>query len=183
MDDISKHPWGEQFPHLTLNQRTFLAAFSEVGTIVRAAESSGIARASHYQWLTDPVYRRAFEHAKREAADPLEAEARRRAVEGIKKLIFYKGEICGWEMQYSDSLMVTLLKGADPEKFADRTKTDITARPTYDSPPSSDVTILDVMTPQELSDFGKRMRELAASKGSAKVIEAGEPEEKSSPDE
>jgi hypothetical protein len=57
MEDTSKHPfaWGEQFPHLTLNQRTFLAAFSEVGTIVRAAESSGIARANHYTWLSDPA--------------------------------------------------------------------------------------------------------------------------------
>ena len=153
---------------------------SEVGTVVRAAESSGIGRANHYQWLTDPVYRRAFEHAKREAADSLEAEARRRAVEGVRKPIFYKGEICGWETLYSDSLMVTLLKGNDPEKFADRTKTDFRARTTYDSPPSSDVTILDVKTPQELADFGRRMRELAASKASAKVIEAGgELEEKS----
>ena len=140
MEDKSLHPWGEQFPHLTLNQRTFLAAFSEVGTIVRAAESSGIARANHYKWLTDPVYRRAFEHAKREAADSLEAEARRRAVDGIKKPIFYKGEICGWETLYSDSLMVTSLKGNDPEKFAERTKTDFRASTTYDSPPASDVT-------------------------------------------
>jgi hypothetical protein len=173
MEDNSKHPWGEQFPHLTLNQRTFLAAFSEVGTIVRAAESSGIARASHYQWLSDPVYRRAFEHAKREAADTLEAEARRRAVEGIKKPVFYKGEICGWEMQYSDSLMTTLLKGNDPEKFADRTKTDFRATPVYDSPPSSTVSVLDVMTPQELADFKKRMLEEEARKASVKVIEAG----------
>jgi hypothetical protein len=183
MEDNSKHPWGEQFPHLTLNQRAFLAAFSEVGTIVRAAESSGIGRASHYQWLTDPVYRRAFEHAKREAADSLEAEARRRAIGGIRKPILYKGEICGWETLYSDSLMVTLLRASDPERFADRTKTDFRASTTYDSPPSSDVTILDVMTPQELADFGKRMRELAGSEASAKVIEAGaEAEEKSSAD-
>jgi len=34
------------------------------------------------------------------------------------------------------------------------------------------------MTPQELADFGNRMRELAASKASTKLIEAGaEPEE------
>jgi len=37
------------------------------------------------------------------------------------------------------------------------------------------------MTPQELADFGNCMRELAASKASTKLIEAGaEPEEKSS---
>jgi hypothetical protein len=36
------------------------------------------------------------------------------------------------------------------------------------------------MTPQELANFGKRMRELAAGKASAKLIEAGaKPEEKS----
>jgi len=183
MEDKSLH-WGEQFPHLTLNQRTFLAEFSEVSIILRAAESSGIARANHYQRLTDPVYRRAFEHAKREAVDSPEAEARRRAVEGVWKPIFYRGEVCGWETLYSDSLMVSLLKANDPERFADRTKTDLHASATYDSPPSTDVTILDVMTPQELADFGKRMRELDASKASTKVIEAGdESEEKSSADE
>jgi len=109
MEDKSLH-WGEQFPHLTLNQRTFLAAFSEVSTILRAAESSGIARCQSLPRLTDPVYRRAFEHAKREAVDSLEAEARRRAVEGVWKPIFYRGEVCGWETLYSDSLMVSLLK-------------------------------------------------------------------------
>jgi len=76
------------------------------------------------------------------------------------------------------------VEGERPERFADRTKTDLHASATYDSPPSTDVTILDVMTPQELADFGKRMRELDASKASTKLIEAGdESEEKSSADE
>ena len=134
-DNESEHPWGDQFPHLTLNQRAFLAAFSEVGTVVGAAESAGVGRASHYAWINDPVYRRAFEHAKWEAADSLEAEARRRAVEGVRKPVFYKGEICGWETHYSDSLMVILFKASDPERFAERTRTDFLATAVYDSPP------------------------------------------------
>jgi hypothetical protein len=76
-------------------------------------------------------------------------------------------------MQYSDSLMVTLLKGNDPEKFAERTKTDFRATAEYDSFPFSTVSVLDVMTPQELADFKRRMLEEEARKASVKVIEAG----------
>ena len=43
--------------------------------------------------------------------DALEAEARRRAVEGVRKPVFYQGVICGWVGEYSDTLLIFLLKG------------------------------------------------------------------------
>ena len=54
-----------------------------------------------------------------EACDALEAEARRRAVEGVRKPIYCQGEICGTVREYSDTLLFFLLKGAMPEKYRD----------------------------------------------------------------
>ena len=56
----------------------FLAAYAECGNITRAAEASGIARRTHYDWLAaDEEYRRLFSEAHEQACDSLEAEARK----------------------------------------------------------------------------------------------------------
>lgn len=44
----------------------------------------------------------------------------RRAHEGVKKAVYYKGKVVGYETEFSDSLMITMLKATDPEKFRDR---------------------------------------------------------------
>ena len=67
--------------------------------------------------------------------DRLEAEARRRAIEGIEKPVFYKGKMCYRDevdpatgerrgtgeplliRKSSDVLLMFLLKGARPEKY------------------------------------------------------------------
>ena len=58
--------------------------------------------------------------ALEEAADVLEAEARRRAVEGVEKGVYYQGEEVGTETVYSDSLLTTLLKAKRADEFAER---------------------------------------------------------------
>lgn len=90
--------------------------------MLRACEVAKVGRSSHYRWLTEnPDYREAFDVAKREAADRLEAEAYRRAVEGVEKPVgWYKGQPGGYVGEYSDKLLVVLLKAAAPEKYADR---------------------------------------------------------------
>jgi hypothetical protein len=81
-----------------------------------------VGRTSHYRWLAqDPDYREAFALAKREAADMLEGEAIRRAVEGVEVPTgWYKGEPGAFITQYSDTLLIFLLKGAFPEKYSDK---------------------------------------------------------------
>ena len=46
-------------------------------------------------------------------------EARRRAVTGIDKPVFFKGEVVGSITKYSDSLLMFLLKAHRPQKFRD----------------------------------------------------------------
>jgi hypothetical protein len=77
------------------------------------------------------AYRDAFRDAKAESGDILETEARRRAVEGVTKPVFGSlgqgmgsGEI-GRVQEYSDTLLIFLMKGAMPEKYRERSSTEI----------------------------------------------------------
>ena len=99
----------------------FLKAFSETGNICKAADIAHINRERHYTWLKcDPDYPKLFDAAEVKAGDTLEAEAVRRAYEGIDEPVFYRGEACGTVRKYSDTLLIFLLKGAKPEKYKER---------------------------------------------------------------
>lgn len=108
----------------------FLAAFEGCGTIRGAAAASGVADTTHYAWLEkDAEYFTRFEAAQRKSAKAMEAEARRRAIEGVRRLKFDKngeplidpatGEPYV-EVQYSDTMLIFLLKCNDPAKFGDK---------------------------------------------------------------
>jgi len=90
--------------------------------VVRACEVSGVGRSSHYRWLEhDPDYREAFDLARQETAHRLEAEAYRRAVEGVEKPVgWYMGQPGGYVREYSDKLLIVLLKATMPDKYASR---------------------------------------------------------------
>lgn len=122
-------------------KRAFLVAFAQCGNVAQAAELAGIHRTTHYDWLgSDPQYAAAFVEAEDEAADRLEQEARRRAVEGVRreKSYYYKGERVGVDVEtdYSDTLLIFLLKGLRPEKYRDNVKQEhageVTVRVVYD---------------------------------------------------
>ena len=113
-----------------IKKEAFLTALGECGIITLAAKVAGIARSTHYAWLKeDPSYPALFIAATEQAADRLEEEARRRAVEGVKKDVYYQGKPCGVVTEYSDTLLIFLLKGAMPEKYKDRISTEVSVRP------------------------------------------------------
>lgn len=103
------------------NQKRFLAAFSVAGSIVIASRWSKVHRQSHYNWMRDDAtYPPRFEAAEKAASRSLEDEAVRRAAHGLKKAVWYKGKVVGYETEFSDSLLLALLKGNNPEKFRER---------------------------------------------------------------
>lgn len=109
-------------------KKAFLAAFAEVGNITRAAELAGVSRAMHYDWLRDdPDYPALFQAADQQACDRLEQEARRRAVEGTLKPVFQGGKKVGVVQEYSDTLLIFLMKGAMPERYKDRVHSEVSA--------------------------------------------------------
>lgn len=105
----------------------FLSELAERGNVTDAARAAGIPRRSAYEWRgADPDFAAAWDAALDEAADTMEREAWRRAIEGVEKPVFGSlggksgsGEI-GRVQEYSDTLLIFLLKGARPEKYRER---------------------------------------------------------------
>jgi hypothetical protein len=132
-----------------LKARAFLAAFRVTASITRAAEAAGIERDLHYRWLKDSKgYAAAFERAREEAGQTLEDEAVRRAHQGIFTPNIWKGQFAYAEsdyipdpetsskklklyklkedakplgvVNYSDQLLMFILKGLKPDKYRER---------------------------------------------------------------
>lgn len=109
-------------------QRPFLRALADTGLVHRALKRAKISHTSvqHY-YKTDADFRTAYDEALQIAADALEAEAVRRARDGVKRIIWWQGTRIGQEQEYSDGLLMFLLKGVRPEKFSDRVNVNMPA--------------------------------------------------------
>lgn len=105
-------------------KRAFLAAYATLGVVTHAAKAAQVGRGAHYSWMNEEgergdEYRAEFKLAMQEANDSLEVEARRRAVAGVDKPIYYKGQLVTTLKLYSDNLLMFLMKAADPARFRD----------------------------------------------------------------
>jgi hypothetical protein len=56
--------------------------------------------------------------------DALEAEARRRALEGWEEPVFFGGVVCGHVQKYDSTLLLLLLKAHRPGKFGDHARVE-----------------------------------------------------------
>lgn len=109
-----------------VKKRLFLEAFRQTGIILAGIRAAGINLRTHYRWLErDVLYAAAFEDAKQEALEILEAEARRRALNGVEKPIYYRGERVGSMQEYSDTLLILLLKAGKPDVYRERFRDEI----------------------------------------------------------
>ena len=96
----------------------FLAAYARCGNVSRATKLAKIGRQSVYNWLdSDPEFKKGFQDANVQACDALELEARRRAVKGTLKPVYQGGVQVGTIREYSDTLLIFLMKGAMPDKY------------------------------------------------------------------
>jgi hypothetical protein len=86
-----------------------------------ACEAAGIGRTTAYEHRErHPDFALAWDEALEDACDLLEAEARRRALEGVEKPVYWQGVVVGTIREYSDTLMTLVLKAHRPEKFRER---------------------------------------------------------------
>src|SRR5205085_11045916 len=100
---------------------SFLAALRDTGNVRAATQAAGIDRSTPYKKRNDDeTFAEAWSEALADAADVLEAEARRRAVIGVDEAVFYQGVKVGTQKRYSDQLLMFLLRGARPKEFTDR---------------------------------------------------------------
>uniref|UniRef100_A0A6M3IP17 Putative terminase n=1 Tax=viral metagenome TaxID=1070528 RepID=A0A6M3IP17_9ZZZZ len=117
---------GKATHRLSPKMKAFLVAMEQTGNISAAAQASRVARRSHYMWMDrSQGYREAFAVAKEHAADLMEIEARKRAMEGVVEPVIRKDDDGVWRAvggirRYSDTLLIFLLKAARPEKYRER---------------------------------------------------------------
>jgi len=107
--------------------KLFLDGLRQTGVVLYACRMAGIGHSMAYKWrAADAEFAKAWDGAVEEALDLLELEARRRAHDGLVKKKFGKDgdpvidPTTGkqyYEREYSDTLMIFLLKGGRPEKY------------------------------------------------------------------
>lgn len=104
----------------------FFDALAKSGRISFAADVSGLDRSHVYKRRDkDPEFEARWVAALETYGDVLEAEAHRRAVEGVDKGVWYLGAQVGVEKQYSDSLLALMLK-AKRREYRDNSKVELT---------------------------------------------------------
>lgn len=119
MAEITRHEW------TTFTREQFLSWLSRGYTVSSAAEAIGFSRSYMYQLRdADETFRKEWDEAVEQGKDYLEDEARRRAVEGTHKPVFYQGNVCGEIVEYSDTLLLAMLRAKKPEY---REKLDVKA--------------------------------------------------------
>ena len=99
----------------------FLAALAETGNVSRAARAAKASRSRAYQLKADdPQFAEEWAGALEIATDALDAEARRRAMDGVETPRFHQGQIAGTVKKYSDSLLMFLLRAHRPDLYRER---------------------------------------------------------------
>ena len=109
------------WPDQRESQADFLTAYARCGILSRAVVATGVPLSTHYKWLrTDPDYGPQFINARRMAGFVLEEEAIRRAHDGVDKPVYQGGKLAGYVKEYSDTLMIFMLKGLLPDIHRER---------------------------------------------------------------
>lgn len=130
----------------------FIEHLRKHGNISAAARSVNVERKAAYDAKqTDLDFAAQWEDAIEEATDALEAEARRRALEGILVESYDKdGNLRSTRMEYSDTLMIVLLKAHRPEKFKERFSGEVNTKGSL---------TVDISTPQSRAQAEAELRE------------------------
>jgi len=159
----------------------FLAAYRRTYSVTKAARAAKISRAMHYRrLLSDRRYAAAFAQAQREAAQVLEDEAVRRAIEGVAEPVIYRGEVCRkWVRdkatgelrpgpplvirRYSDALLIRLLQAANPAKYRENYREGFDSPENSSAPLSIEEQRLRCLTDEELEELRRIARKLVSA--------------------
>jgi len=108
-------------------KKIFLKALAKTGAVVAAAKAAGYADSQMVNKYrkTDPEFAEAWEAAENAAIDVWEAEAAKRAFEGVAKGVYFRGQKVDEEMQWSDGLAQFMLKAKRPEIYGERKRVDV----------------------------------------------------------
>ncbi len=120
-------------------RQQFLAVIRETSNVTKAAQSIGMARQSVYDARArDPEFAALWDSAIEQGTDTLEAEARRRALDGVDRPVYFQGKRVGMTKEYSDPLLMFMLRGHRPAKYRETAQ----ALPPPDKAPTLNVIVL-----------------------------------------
>lgn len=113
-------------------KQMFCDALADGFTVANAAYVTGNVLRTVYRWRDeDPEFAEAWAIAYAAGAETLHSEALRRAVTGVEKPLFHMGHAIrdpetGAPVvlrEYSDTLLIFLMKARDPFRYCDRART------------------------------------------------------------
>lgn len=137
MERTTDKPGGRRYkkaPHNSVKAYTtaelkqrFLEEYINYANIMETCNAVGMIRRTFYQWLEgDEEFGAKFKKAEKMALGVLEDEAHRRAVTGVDKPVYQGGVLVGHVKEYSDPLLILLLKARAPHKYKDRFAGELT---------------------------------------------------------
>lgn len=100
----------------------FLTILAENGGhVANACKAINMRRATVYEWRDqDSEFADRWDDIVESKLDDLEHEGHRRAYDGTVRPVFYQGVECGGVREYSDSLLMFILKTGRPETYRER---------------------------------------------------------------
>ena len=109
-----------------IKQQLFLKTLAITGKVTEASKAAGFSSSTslYMKRKKDEKFAEAWDLALYAAGDKLEAEAIRRAHDGVYVAQYYQGEVVGHNIKYSDTLLMFMLKGIRPDKFRDNVSID-----------------------------------------------------------
>ncbi len=103
------------------DQAAFLSNIANGKTTSAAADAAAIDIAWPFRWRDENrKFASAWKAADAAGADLIEEEAFRRAVKGVEKPVYRAGEVVGHVADYSDTMLMFLLKARRPERYGPR---------------------------------------------------------------
>jgi hypothetical protein len=105
---------------LAHQKRLFLDALGAKHLVSAAAKAAGVHRSTPCAWReSDENFARRWDEIVDESTDLLEREAYRRAAVGVEKPVYQGGGKVGTVREFSDTLLIFLLKARRPAVYRD----------------------------------------------------------------
>jgi hypothetical protein len=118
-----KKPWQERF----------IEALAAAPNVSGACLLAGIGRTTAYEERKrNPAFATRWDETIEAALDVAEAELYRRSVHGVRKPVYQSGKRVGYIQEYSDTLLIFMLKCRRPEVYRDQQKIEVNGGLTVD---------------------------------------------------
>ena len=105
----------------------WLEAFERDLMVSAACKAAKVGRSTVYDARqTDPAFAQAWDDLENQTTDAMEREGYRRGVEGVERDVYHQGEVVGKERQFSDTLLIFMLKARKPDVYRDNARIEHT---------------------------------------------------------